>query len=171
MRSIDDILRDAEDALKKLSKHQVPVNEDGEGSSGGDGGESTASTSDNVGAYNTPYAFGNYNMRHVPGYSVVKKKKKSKFTESEIPTGSPVNESRYLDYKKDPRPAYKKINETIHEVNKSLKLIETMMSHSSKLKTESNVTTDMYWKKTKSNINKITERINRIQNKLLELIS
>ena len=80
-----------------------------------------------------------------------------------------VTESRYKDWAADESTTPKqKINHSIQEVNRKLYEIETMVNRAIKLKTESGLEQDVFWKQTTGRFSKISERMLRISNKLRE---
>lgn len=80
-----------------------------------------------------------------------------------------VNEARYSDYKNDESmSSTKKINTSIKEVNRRLYEIDRMVTHAMKLKTETGLDSDVFWKSTRGKFAKISERMLKIGNKLRE---
>lgn len=85
---------------------------------------------------------------------------------------SRVDEINYNDYRNDPNRTQKqKINFNILEINKKLREVEQMITHASKLKTETGTGQDVFWKGTIGNFLKIKERLNRLSNKIVEFSS
>ena len=81
-----------------------------------------------------------------------------------------MNELTYNDYKSDPSSTPKaKVNTAIKEINRKLFEIERIVKQNNKLKTEMGVSSDNYWKSSKTRIGKIGERILRIGRQLKEL--
>jgi len=127
-----------------------------------------ASLSSGAGPYNTPYAF-----------SGKKKKSKKQYTQS---TGwnegkdlslfkkIMLGEATYKDYKKDETISNKKkVNLAIKEVSKMMFEIEKIINQNIKLKTETGINSDKYWKTTHSRLNKISERMLKVSNKIKNL--
>jgi len=80
---------------------------------------------------------------------------------------SVVNEARYKDYKSDESTSSKqKVNIAIKEINLKLFEIEHTINQNLKLKKEDGVGKDGYWKPTRSNLKKISEKMYRISEKL-----
>ena len=107
-------------------------------------------------AYNTPKAF--------------KKKKKKEMKESTFKKLSRemfLGEATYRQYKSDKSSTQKqKVNNAIKEVNSKLFRIERIINQNMKLKSEAGVDSTQYWKSTRSNLKKISERMMRISEKL-----
>ena len=119
------------------------------------------STSANVPGYQTPYAFSG-------GRKKDKKKKKKIATNS---TGySKVNEGRYHNYRNDESMTPKqKIGKSMREVRDGLKQLEQLVKMNVKLKNELNVDSRSYWKNTHKALNKISERLVKLANKVGQL--
>ena len=107
--------------------------------------------------YNTPKAF-------------KKKKKKKDMEESTFVKMSRImnlSEINYKQYKNDDSLNSKqKVNKAIKEVNSKLFKIERIINQNIKLKTEDGVDSRQYWKSTRNNLYKISERMMRIGEKL-----
>lgn len=138
------------------------------------------STSAGAGAYDTPNAFGELDDDNIEmlGYKKVKKVKKeskTKVDESEFVRMSKalyLNEISYNDYRKDPVASPKqKINHSIHYINKGLQEIEKVVNHNVRLKQEMGVNSNVYWKSSRENLAKISERLLRVSRQLKELAS
>jgi HEPN domain-containing protein len=56
----------------------------------------------------------------------------------------------------------RKVERTIQEVSKKLKEIETIVNHTNKLKTESGMSRDNYGPRTEKALNKISEKLIKI---------
>tara|TARA_B100001094_G_scaffold53050_1_gene48575 strand:+ start:17202 stop:17708 length:507 start_codon:yes stop_codon:yes gene_type:complete len=130
----------------------------------------------------TPYAFSGKtdkddekeesNAESSTGYKMVKKKPKKIFVGKmgESIYKKAMNELTYNDYKSDPSSTPKaKVNTAIKEINRKLFEIERIVKQNNKLKTEMGVSSDNYWKSSKTRIGKIGERILRIGRQLKEL--
>ena len=107
-------------------------------------------------AYDTPKAF--------------KKKKKKEVEESlfkKMAMQTLVSEASYKEYKQDESATPKqKVNRAIKEVSTKLFKIERTINQNIKLKNESGVDNTQYWKGTRRNLQKISERMMRISEKL-----
>lgn len=109
-------------------------------------------------SYDTPKAFKK------------KKKKKNDVKESSfmrMAKQSFLSEASYSDYKKDESLNSKqKVNKAIKEINSKLFVIERLINQNVKLKTEDGVDSTKYWKSTRGNLYKISEKMIRISEKL-----
>lgn len=77
-----------------------------------------------------------------------------------------LHEVSYRDFKMDEsRSTIKKVNESIIEVNRKLREIDRLISHSSKLKTESNLDDSALWKKTNEALVRIAKRMSEVAKK------
>lgn len=107
-------------------------------------------------AYDTPKAF--------------KKKKKKEVEEStfkKMAMQTLLGEATYREYRKDESASAKqKVNRAIKEVNSKLFKIERIVNQNMKLKTETGIDSTKYWKGTRSNLQKISEKMVRISEKL-----
>ena len=115
-------------------------------------------------AYNTKYAFGDLDDDDIEksGY---KKVKESKF--KTMAKASFLNEVSYNEYKKNPElSAKQKVNKSIKEVSSKLFRIERIINQNIKLKNEEGIDNKQYWKSTRNNLYKISERMMRIGEKL-----
>jgi len=120
-----------------------------------------ASTSANVPGYQTPYAFRG-------------KRKKDKDKEKKIATNSTgydrVNEGRYHDYRNDKTMTPKqKIGRSMREIRDSLNELNRLVKMNVRLKNELNVDSKSYWKNTHKALNKISERLVKLANKVGQL--
>ena len=135
------------------------------------------SVSGDAGGYETPNAFGDLSNDTIEmmGYKRVKKVKKEPVKESEfkrLSTEMFINEIAYNEYKKDPIASPKqKINTSINYINKGLKEIEKVVNHNVRLKQEMGVDNGIYWKSSRENLTKISERLLRVSRQLKELAS
>jgi len=78
-----------------------------------------------------------------------------------------MSEVSYKDYKKDESATSKqKVNRAIREINSKLYKIESVVNQNIKLKSESGVDSTKYWKSTRSNLQKISEKMNRLSERL-----
>jgi HD superfamily phosphohydrolase len=138
------------------------------------------STSAGAGGYETPNAFGELGDDTIEmlGYKKVKKVKKEvkkPVKESEFMKLSKelyLNEISYNEYRKDPIASPKaKINNSINYINRGLKEIEKVVNHNVRLKQEMGVDNNVYWKSSRENLAKISERLLRVSKQLKELAS
>jgi HD superfamily phosphohydrolase len=138
------------------------------------------STSAGAGGYETPNAFGELGDDTIEmlGYKKVKKVKKevkNPVKESEFMKLSKelyLNEISYNEYRKDPIASPKaKINNSINYINRGLKEIEKVVNHNVRLKQEMGVDNNVYWKSSRENLSKISERLLRVSKQLKELAS
>jgi len=116
------------------------------------------STTGAVDGYNTPFAFGKR------GNEKAKAKKQADLTGY-----TPVNENRWLELKKEDSPANAKINKGISNINKQLAEMEKFMDWYGRLKQESGVTNETFWKATNRNIYTIKERLVRLEQKIRKI--
>ena len=115
-------------------------------------------------AYDSKYAFGEKEDEEVEvaGY---KKVKESKFMN--LAKASFLNEVSYNEYKRDKTLSSKqKVNKAIKEVASKLYKMERIINQNIKLKTEEGIDNKQYWKSTRKNLYKISERMMRIGEKL-----
>lgn len=139
----------------------------------------------NVAGYDTPRAFGSNKrgedaMKRM-GYKTVKDTDKyfvpmeSKMSDykkmmSEMYRVNINEGTSYHEYKNDESASPRqKVNKSIVEINKRLMEVEKIISHNIRLKTESGVNSNQFWKRSANTFAKISERLNRINNKLKEL--
>lgn len=79
-------------------------------------------------------------------------------------------ETNYNDFKTGTEDSPKiKVNKAISEINSNLLKIERLAKHATKLKNESEISSDGYWNITKGKIAKIQERITRLSNQMKQL--
>lgn len=124
-----------------------------------------ATTTSNVDGYQTPYAFkdtdgtdedeehDNEYVKHLTKATGYKK----------------VNENRWLELKKDESTPKQKIGRGISTINKQLSEIETFLRWYGRIKKESDLNSDQYWKRTQKNLFKIRERLNNIVSSITKL--
>ena len=128
-----------------------------------------------AGPYSTPNAFGKLSDDDIEmlGYKKVKKVKKEAVKESkfkQLSTELFLSEASYLSYKKDPTSSAKqKVNRSISEMHKRLREMEQIVNHNVRLKQESGVNNSQYWKSSRENLTKISERLLRVSKQLKEL--
>ena len=78
-----------------------------------------------------------------------------------------INEVNYKEYRSDESLNSKqKVNKAIREVNSRLFKIERMVNQNIKLKTEDGIDETKYWKSTRLNLHKISNRMVEIAQKL-----
>ena len=80
-----------------------------------------------------------------------------------------VSENRWLELKKDESTPRQKIGRGISQVNKQLSEIETFLRWYGRIKKESDLNSDQYWKRTQKNLLKIRERLNTIVTQISKL--
>jgi hypothetical protein len=81
-----------------------------------------------------------------------------------------VNEGRYHDYRNDESLTPKqKIGRSMREVRDGLNSLEGLVKMNVKLKNELNVNSQSYWKNTHKALNKISERLVKLANKVGQL--
>jgi len=120
-----------------------------------------ASTSSATPGYQTPYAFSDKSSNN-------KKKKKKMATSSTDYTV--VKEGKYHNYRNDESKTPKqKIGYSMREVRDSLQHLEGLVKMNVKLKNELNVNSQSYWKNTHKALNKISERLVKLANKVGQL--
>ena len=124
-----------------------------------------ATTTGDVAGYNTPNAFkdtdgtdededhDNEYVKHLTKSTGYKK----------------VNENRWLELKKDESTPKQKIGRGISTINKQLSEIETFLRWYGRIKKESDLNSDQYWKRTQKNLFKIRERLNNIVSSITKL--
>ena len=133
------------------------------------------STSAGAGPYETPNAFGSLSDEDIEmlGYKKVQPKKSVK--ESTFMKYSKelfLNELSYNEYKKDPIASPKqKINSSVNYINRGLKEIEKVVNQNVRLKQEMGIDNSIYWKSSREQLNKISERLLRVSKQLKELAS
>ena len=120
-----------------------------------------ASVTGDIAGYQTPYAFSG-------GRKKDKKKKKKIATNS---TGySKVNEGRYHQYRNDDTLSPKqKIGRSMREIRDSLNELNRLVKMNVRLKNELKVDSRSYWKNTHKALNKISERLVKLANKVGQL--
>ena len=120
-----------------------------------------ASVTGDIAGYQTPYAFGG-------GRKKDKKKKKKIATNS---TGySKVTEGKYHNYRNDESMNPKqKIGRSMREIRDSLNELDKLVKMNVRLKNELNVDSRSYWKNTHKALNKISERLVKLANKVGQL--
>lgn len=132
------------------------------------------STTAGAPGYQTPYAFGDADNEYIEilGYKKVKPVKKNVKESAFVQMSKELhlNEISYNTYKRDPIASPKqKINQSINFINKGLKEIEKVVNHNVRLKQEMGIDNNIYWKSSRENLIKISERLVRVSNQLKEL--
>jgi arylamine N-acetyltransferase len=118
-------------------------------------------------AYDSKYAFSkdeedeNDNAEN-SGYHKVKESRFKKIAKNSF-----LKEASYKEYKRDTSMSSKqKVNKAIKEVASRLYKMERVINQNIKLKTEEGIDNKQYWKSTRNNLYKISERMMRIGEKL-----
>lgn len=124
-----------------------------------------ATTTANVAGYNIPYAF-----------------KKTDGTDEDSTTDDEfvdrinqstgfkrVTENRWHELKKSDATPNQKIGVGIRNVRKQLSEIEKFLRWYGKIKKENDMNSEQYWKRTQNHLEKIRERLSKIQNRISEL--
>ena len=122
---------------------------------------SEASVTGDIAGYQTPYAF--------TGKSAKGKKKKKKISTNS--TGyNVVKAGKYHDYRNDESLTPKqKIGRSMREIRDSLNELNKLVKMNVRLKNELNVDSRSYWKNTHKALNKISERLVKLANKVGQL--
>lgn len=134
-------------------------------------------TSDNVGAFDTPNAFGAKKRKkdsvyseYVPETHNFYKKIAESIIESEVSNKNLLNELSYPAFKADDtKTERQKINLNIQEINRKLSEVERMINHASKLKMETGADNSVFWKGTIAGFTKINEKLIRLSGKIREM--
>ena len=101
------------------------------------------------------------------GYEAAKSDHKNTFKMWEIQS---LGEATYRQYKKDESMnAHQKVNTAVHQMNSKLHEIEKIVRQNIRLKNESGIHSDSYWKSTQKKINKIHERMTRLATQMRKL--
>ena len=115
------------------------------------------------GEYDTPKAFVKKNKDKDCTFTKRRCKEESVF----VKLAKQLNEISYKAYKTDESLNSKqKVNKAIKEVAAQLYSIERTVNQNIKLKTEDGVSSTQYWKSTRGNLRKISERMMRISERL-----
>ena len=126
-------------------------------------------TGDAGGEYNTPNAFSKSKKEDENGNAEKAgyKKIKAESNFMKLAKQTLISEIRYKDYKNDESSTSKqKVNRAIREINSKLYKIESIVNQNIKLKSETGVDSNKYWKSTRSNLQKISEKMQRISERL-----
>ena len=131
-----------------------------------------SSTTGAVAGYATPFAFsanknskGNEKAAETVGYKLVRELTKEILKEMER-TKLTEGRARYLNLREYPMKNHSKVSYLIQEVNRMLKEIEYITDLNLRLKNETKVGPDQYWKRTSDHFKSINERIRRVCRKL-----
>ena len=92
-----------------------------------------------------------------------------RFLDGKLKEISGINENRWTELKNEDTPANAKIGRGISNINKQLAEMETFLNWYGRLKQESGVTNDQFWKRTNGNIFKIKERLVRLEQKIRKI--
>lgn len=112
----------------------------------------------NVQGYATPYAFGKKSNEKEKG------KKQADLTGYTV-----VNENRWLELKREDASPKAKIGKGISTINRQLAEMEKFLEWYGKLKQESGITNDQFWKRTNANIYSIKERLIKLEQKIRKI--
>jgi hypothetical protein len=140
-----------EDLLDEIQMEELEVDE--------------ATTTGNVAGYNTPNAF-----KKTDGTDEDDEPEDDYVDTINQSTGyKRVNENRWHELRNDESSPRQKIGKGISHVNKQLSEIETFLRWYGKIKNESGIDKDQYWKRTQKNLFKIRERLNNIVTSISKL--
>jgi hypothetical protein len=124
-----------------------------------------ATTTSSVDGYNTPNAF-----KKSDGTDEDDTTEDSFVDKINQSTGyKRVNENRWLELKREESTPTQKLGKGISNIKKQLSEIETFLNWYSKLKKESGLSSDQYWKRTQKNLFRIRERLNNIATSITKL--
>jgi hypothetical protein len=112
----------------------------------------------NVAGYNTPFAFGKKSNEKAKG------KKQADLTGYTV-----VNENRWLELKREDSSPKAKIGKGISTINRQLAEMEKFLEWYGKLKQESGITNEQFWKRTNANIYSIKERLIKLEQKIRKI--
>jgi len=80
-----------------------------------------------------------------------------------------VKENRWLELKREVSTPQQKINKGISNINKQLAEVERFLNWYGKIKNESGVTNEQFWKRTNSNIYTIKERLIKLEQQIRKI--
>ena len=121
-------------------------------------------TTASVDGYNTPFAFGKDTKGDI--------KRKVKSSGAGFEFAKSIDENRWLELKRDEtRTPSQKVSHGIRELKNQLSEIEKFMGWYSKLKSETQLGKNDFFKRTENNIRKIKERIIKMANTIQEIDS
>jgi hypothetical protein len=137
-----------EDLIAEIGQEELEVDE--------------ATTTGNVAGYNTPNAFadtdGTDDEAEADVDHIIK-----------VSGYSKVNENRWHELRKSEGTPKQKIGVGIRNINKQLSEMESFLNWYGKIKKESGMSSDQQWKRTKSHLFKIRERLRRMATSISEL--
>jgi len=137
-----------EDLIAEIEQEELEVDE--------------ATTTGNVAGYNTPNAFadtdGTDDEAEADVDHIIK-----------VSGYSKVNENRWHELRKSEGTPKQKIGVGIRNINKQLSEMESFLNWYGKIKKESGLSSDQQWKRTKSHLFKIRERLRRMATSISEL--
>lgn len=140
-----------EDLISEIEQEELEIEE--------------ATTTSNVDGYNTPNAF-----KDSDGTDEDDEPENAFIDRINTSTGyKRVNENRWHELRKDESSPKAKIGKGISNVNRQLSEIETFLRWYGKIKNESGIDKDQYWKRTQKNLFKIRERLNNIVTSISKL--
>jgi hypothetical protein len=121
-------------------------------------------TSDAAGPYNTPYSFGKpenekkkgKRFADLTGYTNVDENIASKYSVV-------VTENRWVELKREDSTPTQKIGKGISNINKQLAEMEKFLNWYGRIKLESGISNENFWKRTNTNIYKIKERLIKLE--------
>jgi len=140
-----------EDLIEEIQNEELEIEE--------------STTTGDIAGYNTPNAFKDTDGTDEddePEDEVVDRINKSTGYER-------VSENRWLELKKDESSPKQKIGRGISQVNKQLSEIETFLRWYGKIKSEGDLDSNQYWKRTQKNLFRIRERLNNIVTSISKL--
>jgi hypothetical protein len=136
----------------------------------------TSNLDGGAGPPRTPHAFAktekDVDNDHIEvlGYKKIKNVKRNFLERWEREIEGVIGEMNYRQYRKNETGSPQlKINKAIKEINRKIYEVEHLVNQNIKLKTEMGVSSNTYWKKTRNNFSKISERLNRISLKIKQL--
>lgn len=136
----------------------------------------TSNLDGGAGPPRTPHAFAktekDMDNDHIEvlGYKKIKNVKRNFLERWEREIEGVIGEMNYRQYRKNETGSPQlKINKAIKEINRKIYEVEHLVNQNIKLKTEMGVSSNTYWKKTRNNFSKISERLNRISLKIKQL--
>ena len=136
----------------------------------------TSNLDGGAGPPRTPHAFAktekDMDNDHIEvlGYKKIKNVKRNFLERWEREIEGVIGEMNYRQYSKNETGSPQlKINKAIKEINRKIYEVEHLVNQNIKLKTEMGVSSNTYWKKTRNNFSKISERLNRISLKIKQL--
>jgi len=148
---MDNLKKIIEDLIAEIEQEDVDIEE--------------ATTTGDIAGYNTPNAF-----KDSDGTDEDDEADDKYIDKINQATGyKRVDENRWLELKNDDSSPKQKIGRGISNVNKQLSEIETFLRWYGKIKKESDLNSDQYWKRTQKNLFRIRERLNNIVTQISKL--